>query len=348
MASRTNQHSIMWGTGYKISGTPSRERQLVTTMLNELGSVHVIGKSGSGKTYTLVSLAVQCIANNIGVTIITPESDLPRLIFKQLIATGFYDQPDAFEKVLWLPLREAAQRGLYAPINVLKAPYSSYTIANNVLEAFHRAFPSLQSGSTINVEVFLKLSAYLLCENKLSFIPHIYHVLTHAAFREMLLTKITDSLVREFFQHFDETLQRQSSTEALLKRVLMLCMDPLVRYSLSHQENILEYRDIIAKGKSVILDISGDMTVTRLLGSLVTVAFEQAALARADIPPEQRTTKHVIIIDEAPVFTAQSGDALAHLSEQARNSAALSSIAIRGGINWIRAFVGRCEIVRLR
>ena len=61
-----------------------------------------------------------------------------------------------------------------------------------------------------------------------------------------------------------------------------------------------------------------DSDSRRLLASLLTVAAERAALARAGTPAGERGRPHTLIIEEWSDVAAQSGVAVTHLFEQAR------------------------------
>jgi len=77
------------------------------------------------------------------------------------------------------------------------------------------------------------------------------------------------------------------------RRAHMLALSPVLKYSLGQQGNVLDYRAIMDEGKSVIVNLAlQNHTATRLLGCLLTVSAEQAALSRADVPSSRRGPAH--------------------------------------------------------
>ena len=90
----------------------------------------------------------------------------------------------------------------------------------------------------------------------------------------------------------------------------MLTYPPPLRYSLGQRENLLDFRALMDGRISLICNLGGlDVQTQRLLGCLLTVGFETAALSRADLPPAARLPYH-LILDEFSQFAAQSGVAL--------------------------------------
>jgi hypothetical protein len=91
---------------------------------------------------------------------------------------------------------------------------------------------------------------------------------------------------------------------------------PVLRYSFAQPENRLPFRQIMDAGQSVIINLAlREVEASRLLGCLITVGYEQAALSRAD-GVERRS--HHLIVDEFHSFTAQSAQAFASMLSQTR------------------------------
>ncbi len=76
-------------------------------------------------------------------TLIDPHGDLARLVLAQLVARGFFNDDDAYERLLYLDLPAAERQGRFLPFNVLQQPLPPHSLAANIKEAFHRAWPAL-------------------------------------------------------------------------------------------------------------------------------------------------------------------------------------------------------------
>ena len=106
--------------------------------------------------------------------------------------------------------------------------------------------------------------------------------------------------------------------ESTLRRVFLLTFSPPLRYSLGQTENALDFRALIDDGTSVLCNLGGlDEATRQLLGCLLTVGFERAALARAQQPAAARRQYH-LFLDEFASFSAQSEQALGEVLSQCR------------------------------
>src|SRR6266481_4805631 len=59
---------------------------------------HIIGKSGSGKSFFLAKLYKSLFDAGFGVTLIDPHGTLAPLIFSLFANEGFFESTDAYEK----------------------------------------------------------------------------------------------------------------------------------------------------------------------------------------------------------------------------------------------------------
>src|SRR5918999_4375958 len=75
----------------------------------------IFGASGSGKSKLLQSIFLQHLSKGHGVGLIDSHADLALDILKSLIASSFFQNEDAYEKLLFLDF----SNGAYVPFNVL-------------------------------------------------------------------------------------------------------------------------------------------------------------------------------------------------------------------------------------
>jgi Helicase HerA, central domain/Type IV secretion-system coupling protein DNA-binding domain len=277
--------------------------------------VHVIGVSGSGKSRFLAGLYVNLINRGFPATLIDPHGDLAQLVLTTLVASGAYDTSEGFDRVLYLDLPAGERQGRFLPFNVLKSPYSAHTTARNTLEALRRAWPALDGGVAPNFENIVLAGCFVLVHHGLA-LPQLHDLLVDKPWRDRLLTTVPDEQVVRFFRERYDRWNRDQPTliESSLRRIFLLAFSPVLRYSLLQSEMLLDYREILDKRRSVIVNLAlGDSDARRLLGCLLTVAAEQAALSRADIPASERSGSHFLMLDEFSEFTAQSEESLARI-----------------------------------
>src|SRR5215217_2921299 len=70
--------------------------------------MHVLGKTGSGKSYFLAGLFLAFHEAGMPVTLIDPHGDLAELVLSQLAGAGVFSDPAVYERLIYLDLPSAA------------------------------------------------------------------------------------------------------------------------------------------------------------------------------------------------------------------------------------------------
>ncbi len=269
------------------------------------------GITGSGKSTFLAWIAVSLLRQGIAFTLIDPHGDLCRFILSLLAQSDFFSNPQAFQKLLFVDFNRTDAA---IAMNVLKQPYDSHTIANNLLEAVHRAFPT--TGATTMLDNVFLAATYVLAENGKP-LTDLQHLLLDVSYREQLLKRITDPLIVQFFDTKLADKVNSQLIDSTLRRSFLLTFSPALRNALAQRENRLNFRALVDSQTSCLFSLGGlDDQSKRLLGCLLMVGLEQAFLSRANVSPDRRFPYHVIV-DEFPLFAA-SGDSFSIILEQVR------------------------------
>jgi uncharacterized protein DUF87 len=281
---------------------------------------HIIGTSGSGKSFFLAQLFLSLLKQGSPVTLIDPHGDLAKLVLTHLVGQGRYQDKATYERILYLDLPAAEQQGRFLPFNPLLQELPAHTIASNFKEAMHRAFPELSQGAAI-FDTLLPRALRVLLANNLP-ITELEPFLWDEAYRSELLAKLSiqdAATITTYFHNVYAELRRSEQINyagSVLRRAALLTDLPVLRYSFAQPENRLPFRKIMDAGQSVIINLAlRELEASRLLGCLITVGYEQAALARADAAV--RRTHH-LIVDEFHSFTTQSAQAFASMLSQSR------------------------------
>ena len=281
--------------------------------------MHVLGKTGSGKSYFLAGLFLSLHQAGMPVTLVDPHGDLAELVLSHLVQRGKYRDSETYERLIYLDLPAADQQGLYLPFNFLDQPYSDHAMAELVSEACKRAWPELATGAP-TFENILKHSVIVLRQNGLP-LTRLADLLTDTRFRNELLERVTDSQVVRFFKARMDQWGREAPLmkESTLNRADLLTLTPLLRYSLGNVANRLDFRRILDAGTSVIINLAFPYPdARRLFGCLLTVGMESAALSRANTASTSRGPTHHLLLDEFSQFTAQSETALTRMLSETR------------------------------
>lgn len=286
--------------------------------------MHVMGKSGSGKSRWLAGFYVNLLKAGFSATLIDPHGDLARLVLAQLVADGYFDRDGAFERLLYLDVPRAAREGRYLNFNCLKQPYDTHTTTRLTLEAMRRAFPELDRNAGNAAPAFEQIvtaGTHVLVDNGLSF-SELRNVLLDKVRREHLLQQVADPLIHDYFtSEFDayDKGERMHLLGSTLRRLFLLLYAPVVRHALGAKDNQLEYRRILAQNRSLIVNLAiHDPDAKRLLGCLLTVFAEQGAKSRADVAANERGGTHYVIVDECQLFLSNSSAALNEMLSQTR------------------------------
>ncbi len=273
------------------------------------------GKSGQGKSKQLQSIFLQHYAKGNGVGLVEPHHDLSFDILTSLIAQGcFRGKGGGYQRLVYIDWGN----GAYVPFNILADDGRSdpHSRSLNALEGMLRVWPSLADAPMFQ-ELFLA-SILTLIANNLP-VTFIYRLLSDAEYRRVCLTKISDQLVLNVFASYDK-LGRDQVHEAgsTLRRAFLLGFSPVARFTLGQPHNWLPFRKWMDEGTSFIINLGNvnDQQTKRLLGAMLMVQIEQAALSRTDIAPSQRRP-FTLMVDEWPSFAAQD-DTIGTILSQAR------------------------------
>lgn len=297
--------------------------------------MHVLGKTGSGKSYFLAGLFLSFFKAGLPATLIDPHGDLAEFILAQLSAQGELTTLNQREKLIYLDIPQALAQNKFLPFNYLLQPYDEHTMAELVAEAFKRAWPELAHGAP-TFENILKHSVIVLKQNNLP-LTALADLLTDRNLQDALLQKVSDPQVVRFFIARMAQWGKEAPLfkESTLNRADLLTLSPVLRYSLGHAKNNLNFRKIIDEGKSVIINLSlPSPDSRRLFGCLLTVGMETAALSRSNVASHLRQTSHHLIIDEFSQFMAQSEESLTRMLSETRK---YNLFCVMAHQNWSQA-----------
>jgi len=199
--------------------------------------MHILGKTGSGKSYFLAGLFLAMHDIGMPVTLIDPHGDLAELVLAHLAQRGVFTDPAAYDRLVYLDLPSAAAQGKYLPFNYLEQPYDDHAMAELVAEAARRAWPELATGAP-TFENILKHSVIALRRNQQP-LTRLADLLVDKDYREQLLTNVTDDQVVRFFHMRMDQWGRDEAhmKESTLNRADLLTLSPFLRHSLGALEN---------------------------------------------------------------------------------------------------------------
>ena len=173
----------------------------------------------------------------------------------------------------------------------------------------------------------------LLVEHRLT-LAELPKLLMDSDFRTPLLEQSQNQEVIDFFHQRFERWGREQAVriESLLNKVTALTLNDSLKMMLGDQENNLNLRQIMDDGKILIVNLGTCDHETRdLVGSLLTVGLEQAALSRLELQEAERRP-WFCILDEFQRFVANEGSAqvLAQMLSEVRKMGLRLCLAHQG------------------
>ena len=271
---------------------------------------HLMGITGVGKSRLLQAMFLQLLEQRVGVSLIDPHRDLARGILASLVESEFFGRAVAWERLIYLDFARPEP----IPFNVLRTQPNlrSHDVAYAFVEAVKRAWPSIAGGSAPLLENILLAGTAALVEAGEP-ITRLQALLTDEEERNSILRRVRDPGTMDFFRDRFERWGGRSAflAESTLRRLFLLTFAPELRGPLGHVENVINVSGFMDAGTAVIYDLGAirNPEARRLLGCLITVGYELAALGRAQDPSGRRRPHH-LLVDEFGEFVAQSGEAL--------------------------------------
>lgn len=274
--------------------------------------MYVIGKTGMGKSTMLENLAIQDIQNGNGIAFIDPHGS-------------------SAEKLLDFVPRERINDVLYfAPFDV------DYPVGFNVMEdvgydkrhlvvsglmgAFKRIWVDMWSA---RMEYILQNVLLALLEYPETTLLDVNRMLTNKSFRNAVIEKITDPVVKSFWaEEFATYTDRytQEATPAIQNKVGQFVSNPLIRNIVGQPKSTFNLREMMDTKKIFIVNLSkGRMGESNaaLLGSMLTVKIYLAAMSRADEPAARmaKLPRCYFYVDE---FQSMMNEAFADILSESR------------------------------
>jgi hypothetical protein len=271
--------------------------------------MHVVGKTGMGKSTLLKTLVVSDLRAGNGFALIDPHGDLSADVLRQ--------RPESRRADLIL-LDPSTPSGRIAlnPLQV-EDPTQRHRAASGLVGAFRKIWADSWGP---RVEYILYNTLRALLDFPGSSLLDVPRVLSDMAYREVVLRYTTDQRVEEFwrkeFAQYPPTF-RAEAISPIQNKVGQYLASPALRDILGRKEKSLDLRRVMDEGRILVANLSkgrlGEAT-SSLLGSLVIAGLEQAALSRADMPESKRRDFY-LYIDEFQTFATLS---LAGILQEAR------------------------------
>jgi hypothetical protein len=266
---------------------------------DRLQHVYVIGRTGTGKSALIESLAAQDIARGAGVAVIDPHGDLAERLARLCTGLG--------RPCLYLDTPSLDQPYGYNPLRHVRSDKRALA-ASGLIEILRKLWIDAWGP---RLEHILRNAIHALLENDGARLPDILRLLTDKEFREEVARDVENEPVCDFWAEEFPKYTARLKAEAInpiQSKIGALITDPLLRRLLTDAPRELHFRRIMDEGEVLIVNLAkgklGEDTST-LLGGLIVTTLALAAFSRADVASGARRPFYVHI-DEFQNFTSLS------------------------------------------
>ncbi len=262
--------------------------------------MYVIGKTGMGKTNLLENLAIQDIKHGKGVAFIDPHGDTAEMLIKAI-------PPERINDVVYF---NPADQAFPIAFNVMEKVDAEYQhlVASGLVGVFKKLWADSWGP---RLEYILRNAILALLEYPGSTLLGVTRILVDKDYRERVVAKVTDPVVRafwvdEFSKWNDRVLQEVISP--IQNKVGQFLSTSLIRNIVGQTVSSFDVRDIMDNRKILIMNLSKGRVgedASALIGAMMITKIQLAAMERVDMPEEDRQDFY-LYVDEFQNFATES------------------------------------------
>ncbi len=286
-------HSLYRGQDAKVRiARPDRRRH-----------VYVIGTTGTGKSALMAEMAKQDILAGEGVCLIDPHGGLVEEVLESVPASRLHDviifDPADTDRPMGLNMLEA------------KTPEERDFAVQEMIAIFMKLFPPEMIGPMFEHNMRNAMLTLMADEEYPGTIADIPRMFTDKAFQQYKVAKVTDPVVRAFWEKEmakTSDFHKSEMLGYLISKVGRFVENAMMRNIIGQTKSTFNFRQVMDEKKLLLVNLSkgkiGEVNAS-LLGLIIVAKLQMAALGRADIPEAERHDFY-LYIDEFQNFITDS------------------------------------------
>jgi type IV secretory pathway TraG/TraD family ATPase VirD4 len=259
--------------------------------------MHVIGKTGTGKSNFLEWLLRQDIDAGEGVTLIDPHGDLAERVVAYAKRCGRTD-------LLYLDAADPGAPYGYNPLRRVGDAYIPLAVSG-LLETFKKRFHDAWG---VRMEHVFRNALYAVLDTGGGSFDDVVQVISNKEFRLELTARIRNPTVREFWKHEFPNYSdryRVDSVAPIQNKLSAFLTDARVRQIVTAPKAELSFRRAMDNRSIIVINLArgklGEDS-SSLLGALLVTSIALAAYSRATVSESARVP-HYLYVDEFQSFT---------------------------------------------
>ena len=271
--------------------------------------LYIIGKTGTGKSTLLETMALQDLERGNGFALIDPHGDLVARVAARIPTSQR-------GRLVYLNTTDPTQPYGYNPLRHVTEDRIALA-ASGMMDVFKKMWPDAWG---VRMEHILRNVLMALLEQPNATLHDVLRIFSDAAFRKGIAKSLRNETVRTFllseFERFSFGY-RADGTAPIQNKVGAFLADPLLNRILTAPAKDLHIRRIMDQGQVLLVNLAkghiGEDS-SSLLGGLLVTTIGLAAFSRADTSPAERRP-FFVYVDEFQSFTTL---ALANLLSELR------------------------------
>lgn len=276
---QTPQHGVV----VAISNYPGVRTPLRLSTQDRLRHMHMVGPTGAGKSTNLCSMAGYDIAHGDGTVVVDARGDLNSDIADRIPAERFGDviviDPTTSDYAIGFnPLQSGP-------------PEQAAGFAYHVLQSIYAQSWGPRTADIVRASLLTLTNTRASNQDPFTLID-LPELLTNAGFRRYVTSQSLSAQLQGFWRWYDNLSDshRQTVIAPVLNKLRPFTLSRALR-GLLGQSHGIDFSDILTNGRVLLVSLKKGLLgaeTSSLIGSLVMSSVWQAALARANLPKEQR------------------------------------------------------------
>ncbi len=262
--------------------------------------IYIVGKSGTGKSTLIENMAINDVMAGRGVIIVDPHGELADKVLACI--------PD--NRVNDVIVFDPSDREFPVAFNLLESVNDDFKsiVASGFVGIFKKIFGDSWGP---RLEHIMRNTVFALLDYPGSTMLDIPRMLTNSRFRDKVLEKVKDPIIKEFwlneFASFDSKF-RTEAVSPILNKVGQFLSSSTIRNIVGQSESSINIREIMDQQKIMIVNLSrgkiGEDN-SALLGAMMVTKVQLAAMSRADTTIDHRPDSY-LYVDEFQNFATES------------------------------------------
>ncbi len=278
----------------------NQRRQFGIKAADRRKHLYIIGKTGMGKTTMLENMAIQDIQAGRGIAIVDPHGEFAQKMLNFVPSSRVND-------VIYFNPADLDYPIAFNAIEKVD-PEHRHLVASGLVGVFKKIWAETWGP---RLEYVLRNAILALLEYPGSTLLGIMRMLTDKAYRQKVIDKIKDPVVKSFW--VDEFSKYRGSFEVeaiapIQNKVGQFLTNPLIRNIVGQTRSAIDIREVMDEGRILIMNLSKGLIgedTSALLGAMLITRLQLAAMSRVNIPEDERKDFY-LYVDEFQNFATEA------------------------------------------